>query len=70
MNQLISSYVPSKQNSILRRLLEAYHQRQLSLLAISVDFSKAFDSVDRNALFKILRILKILKILWNSMQDY
>ena len=55
---------------ILRRLLEAYHQRQLSLLAISVDFSKAFDSVDRNALFKILRILKILKILWNSMQDY
>ena len=44
-----------EQIHILRRLLEAYHQRQLPLLATFVDFSKAFHSVDRNALFKILR---------------
>ena len=40
---------------ILRGLVEAYHQRQLPLLAIFFNFSKAFDSVDRNDLFKKLR---------------
>ena len=44
-----------EQIHILRRLLEAYHQCQLPLLATFVDFSIAFDSVNRNALFKILR---------------
>ena len=43
-----------KQIRILRRLLEAYHQHQLPLLATFEDFSKAFDSFDRKALFKIL----------------
>ena len=44
-----------EQIHILRSLLEAYHQRQLPLLATFVDFNKAFDSVDRNVLFEILR---------------
>ena len=39
----------------LKRLHEAYHQVQLSLLVTFVRFSKAFASVDRNALFKIIR---------------
>ena len=43
-----------KQIHILRRLLEAYHQHQLPLLATFEDFSKAFDSFDRKALFEIL----------------
>ena len=49
-----------EQIHILRRLLEDYHQRQLPLLATFLDFSKAFDSADRNALFKILRHYGIL----------
>ena len=44
-----------EQIHILRRLFEAYHQRQLPVIATFVDFSKVFDSVDRNALWKILR---------------
>ena len=44
-----------EQIHILRGFVEAYHQRQLPLLAIFVNFSKAFDSVDRNDLFKNLR---------------
>ena len=66
MNQLITSYIPSQagfrkgrncleQIHILRRILGAYHQCHLPLLATLVDFSKAFDSVNTNALFKILR---------------
>ena len=49
-----------EQIHILRRLHGTYYQRQLPLLAIFVDFSKAFDSVNRNALFKILRHCGIL----------
>ena len=44
-----------EQIHIFRRLLEAYDQHPLPLLATFGDFSKEFDSVDRNALFKILR---------------
>ena len=48
-----------KQIHILRRLLEAYHQLQLPLLATFEDFSKAFDSFDRKPLFKILSHYRI-----------
>ena len=74
MNQLITFYIPSKQDlgrvktflgqiHILRRLFKAYHQRLSPLIATFVGFSKAFDSIDRNYLFKILRHKRIpLKI--------
>ena len=48
-----------KQIHILRRLLEAYHHVQLPLLATFGNFSKAFDSFDRKALFKILSHYRI-----------
>ena len=43
-----------KQIHTLKRLLQAYRQHQLPLLATFEDFSKAFDSFDRKALFEIL----------------
>ena len=48
-----------KQIHILIRLLEAYHQLQLPLLATFENFSKVFDSFDRKALFKILSYYRI-----------
>ena len=44
-----------EQIHILKRVMEAYRQRQLPLIAIFIDFSKAFDSVDREMMWKILR---------------
>ena len=44
-----------EQIHILKRVMEAYQQRQLPLIAIFIDFSKAFDSVDREMIWKILR---------------
>ena len=48
-----------KQIHILRRLLKAYYQLQLPLRATSGNFSKAFDSSDRKALFEILSHYRI-----------
>ena len=45
----------AEQIHILRRIIEAYHQRQLPIIATFIDFKKAFDSVDREAMWKILR---------------
>ena len=45
----------AEQIHILRRLIEGYHQRQLPLAITFVDFSKAFDSINRNRMWKILR---------------
>ena len=42
-----------------RRFLKAYHQCQLTPLATFVNFSKVFDSVDRNTLFKTIRHYRI-----------
>ena len=36
-----------EQIHILRRVMEAYYQHQLPLIAVFIDFKKAFDSIDR-----------------------
>ena len=44
----------AEQIHILRRITEGFHQKQLPMIVTFVDFSKAFDSVRRNALWAIL----------------
>ena len=44
-----------EQMHVLKRILEAYHQRQLPLIAAFIDFAKAFDSIVREQMWKILR---------------
>ena len=38
----------------LRKEMEAYYQSQLPLIALFIDFQKAFDSIDREMIWKIL----------------
>ena len=45
----------AEQIHILRRVIETFHQRQLPMIATFIDFKKAFDSVDRDTMWKILR---------------
>ena len=44
-----------EQIPILRRVLEAFYQHQLPLIATFTDFQKAFDYIDRETMWKILR---------------
>ena len=44
----------AEQIHILRRITEGFHQKQLPMIVTFVDFSKAFDSVRRNAMWAIL----------------
>ena len=44
-----------EQIHVLRRVMEVYYQRQLPLIAVFIDFKKAFDSIDREMMWKIPR---------------
>ena len=45
----------AEQIFILRRLMEGADDQQLSLFTTFIDFKKAFDSIARKAMFKVLR---------------
>ena len=55
-----------EQIHVLRRVMEAYCQRQLPLIAVLIDFKKAFDTIDRKMMWKILRNYGVLKKIVNA----
>ena len=44
-----------EQIHILRRVMEGFHKKQLTLVSTFIDFRKAFDSIDRGKIHEILR---------------
>ena len=53
---------------VLRRVLEGCKERNIPIIAIFVDFKKAFDSVDRTLLFKILRNYGVPETITNAIR--
>jgi len=61
---------------IIRRIIEGVKRKQLPLIATFIDFKKAFDSIDRTIIFKILRfygipikIVNAIKLLYNDSES-
>ena len=54
-----------EQIHVLTRVMEAHYQSQLPLTAVFTDFKKAFDSIDREMMSKILRNYGIPKRIVN-----
>ena len=53
---------------LLRRILEGCKHKNLPVIATFVDFKKAFDSVDRTAMFKILRNYGVSESISNAIK--
>ena len=45
----------TEQIHIIRRILEQYHQKNIPTFMIFIDFKKAFDSINKDTMWKILR---------------
>ena len=63
----------TEQIHILRRIIEQFHQKNIPTVMTFIDFKKAFDSVNREAMWKILRsygipvkIVNIIKCLYDG----
>ena len=56
----------AQQVHILRRIMEAFHSYQLPLTITFIDFKKAFDSINRNVMFSVLRHYGIPEVLVNA----
>jgi len=55
-----------QQIHILRRIIEAFQSHQLPLIISFIDFKKAFDSINRNVMFSILRHYDVPEITVNA----
>ena len=53
---------------VLRRILEGSKQKNIPVLATFIDFKKAFDSINRNTLFKILRHYGVPESITNAIK--
>jgi len=58
----------AQQIHILRRIMEGFKEYQLPLTVTFVDFKKAFDSINRTAMFSVLRHYSIPKTIVNAIQ--
>ena len=63
----------TEQIHIIRRIIEQYHQKNKPIVMTFIDFKKAFDSIDREIMWKILRhygipekIVTLIKCLYNG----
>ena len=63
----------TKQIHIIRRILEQYHQKNIPIIMAFIDLEKAFDPVNRDTIWKILRnygvpekIVNIIKCLYDG----
>ena len=63
----------AEQIHTLRRITEGFHQKQLPVIVTFIDFSKAFDSINREVMWKILahygiplKIINAIKALYTN----
>ena len=56
----------AQQMHILRRIIEAFGSYQIPLTITFIDFKKAFDSINRNVMFSVLRHYGIPEVIVNA----